>query len=85
MAKKLHSTSGSGTVRKHTYAPTSAMASTYSYHLDRVDEALLRFGFTSRSYRFAGQGHDLLEDTAETRATILRAGAACWLTAACGV
>jgi hypothetical protein len=47
----------------------------YSYHLDLVDEALLRFGFTSRSYRFAGQGHDLLEDTAETRETILRAGA----------
>ncbi len=56
----------------------------YSYHLGRVDEALLRFGFNSRPYRFAGQGHDLLEDTDETRETILRAGASHLLTSVCG-
>jgi (p)ppGpp synthase/HD superfamily hydrolase len=46
----------------------------YSYHLGRVEEALMRFGFSEQAYRMAAWGHDLIEDTKETRRSLLKQG-----------
>ena len=46
----------------------------YSYHLARVEEALMRFGFSAQAYRMAAWGHDLIEDTKETRRSLLNQG-----------
>lgn len=46
----------------------------YSYHTDRVDEVLCRFGFRSIAYRKVGAGHDLIEDTRMKRHVLIRHG-----------
>jgi (p)ppGpp synthase/HD superfamily hydrolase len=42
----------------------------YSYHLARVEAVLRRFDFVTLCYLFAAWGHDLIEDTPETRRTL---------------
>lgn len=42
----------------------------YSYHISRVENTLVRFGFTSLVFRKGGLCHDVLEDTNVTRAEL---------------
>lgn len=47
----------------------------YSYHLDRAEEVAIRFGFGRSSIvRMGCQSHDVIEDTGETRESMLAAG-----------
>ena len=46
----------------------------YLYHLDRVEEALVRFGFFETNFRRAAFGHDLIEDTRYKKKLLLSMG-----------
>lgn len=47
----------------------------YDFHLNKVEEVAVRFGFRSLTQRMICQGHDLLEDTKLTARDLLLAGA----------
>lgn len=46
----------------------------YSYHLGQVADVALRFGFATREVDMLCWAHDVLEDTGETRDSMLQAG-----------
>jgi (p)ppGpp synthase/HD superfamily hydrolase len=47
----------------------------YPYHLNKVEEVAVRFGFRSRTIRMICQGHDVIEDPKLTPRELLLAGA----------
>jgi len=47
----------------------------YDFHLNKVEEVAVRFGFRSRTIRMICQGHDLVEDPKLTARDLLLAGA----------
>jgi (p)ppGpp synthase/HD superfamily hydrolase len=47
----------------------------YDFHLNKVEEVAVRFGFSSRTIRMICQGHDVIEDPKLTPRQLLMAGA----------
>ncbi len=47
----------------------------YDFHLNKVEEVAVRFGFRTRTIRMICQGHDVVEDPKLTARQLLNAGA----------